>query len=833
VKKPEVLAPVGNIQMCQAAVHNGADAIYVGLPGFNARGRVELLTIETLKEIIDFCHIYGTKVFIAANILIFERELSEIESVLREVIPLKPDAFIVQDVGLIRLIHSIAPDQVIHASTQMTVTSYEAIELTSDLEIQRYVLGRENSVDEIRKIRQNTSKELEVFVHGALCVSYSGQCLTSESFGGRSANRGQCAQSCRLPYELIVDGNRYDDGKRPYVVSPQDLCGLEDVPELIEIGVDSFKIEGRLKSPAYVADTVRHYRAKIDGKLSDPNDSKAAILEMAQTYSRGFYNGWIKGVNHQKLVDGRYSNHHGVEVGQVTKINSNSIRILATQKIEPSDGLIFCDFDAPVVSQRNIGANIYQIKNVSDSEVDLYFSNDFELDQLKVGMKVFRNKSVILEKRLARSYEVKHELRKIPVDYSVCGSIGQPLTCTISDDLGNQIQISSQLNIDIAKKTPVTNELIKSELFSLSATPFEGRNIEFNIPDSIFLPNKEVKVIRQKLTEALIEKRKATNIKVTINDQSANNYKRNLSNFAEAKTDQSQLSVLLRDKSQIDAVKGLDLDFVYLDFEYGKDYGDAVQIVRDFGHKVGIATTRILKPGEIGHLKVIERLKVDTILVRNLGALHYFQNKGFNLRGDFSLNITNSISASWFLSKGLSTLCPSYDLNHQQLEELLCNIDPSLAEITIHQYMPAFHMEHCVFASFLSSGTSWRDCGKPCEKHRVELRDPKGKLHPLKPDAECRNTMFNGTAQSAIKLIPKLQSLGVCNFRLEALFEDSTLIRDKIQIYLKALKGEVLSSELIKRLDIIEQYGVTDGQLFNINSFKDRKKAPVQHVSLP
>jgi putative protease len=142
-------------------------------------------------------------------------------------------------------------------------------------------------------------------------------------------------------------------------------------------------------------------------------------------------------------------------------------------------------------------------------------------------------------------------------------------------------------------------------------------------------------------------------------------------------------------------------------------------------------------------------------------------------------------------------------------------------------------MEHCVFASFLSSGTSWRDCGKPCEKHRVELRDPKGKLHPLKPDAECRNTMFNGTAQSAIKLIPKLQSLGVCNFRLEALFEDSTLIRDKIQIYLKALKGEVLSSELIKRLDIIEQYGVTDGQLFNINSFKDRKKAPVQHVSLP
>ncbi len=203
---PEILAPVGSWEMCLAAIHNGAGAIYVGMPGFNARGRAETLSIETLGEMIAFCHAYDVKVFLAFNILIFQEELAAVTELLKEVLPLGPDALIVQDIGLVRLIKALAPKQVVHASTQMTVTCAEAIECTADLDIARYVLARELSIAEISKVRAATEKELEVFVHGALCVSYSGQCLTSESLGGRSANRGQCAQSCRLPYELIVDG---------------------------------------------------------------------------------------------------------------------------------------------------------------------------------------------------------------------------------------------------------------------------------------------------------------------------------------------------------------------------------------------------------------------------------------------------------------------------------------------------------------------------------------------------------------------------------------------------------------------------------------------------
>jgi len=286
---PEILAPVGSWEMLLAAVHSGAESVYLGMPGFNARGRTKTFTIEEVKEYIEFAHLYGVKVYLAFNILIFEAELETVKNLLLEVLPLKPDALIVQDIGLIRLIKSIAPEQVIHASTQMTVTSVDAIKLTEDLNLKRYVLARELALKEIEIIRQGTPKELEIFVHGALCVSYSGQCLTSESQGGRSANRGQCAQSCRLPYELIVDGKKVELENKRYLLSPKDLCSIADIDHIINLGIDSLKIEGRLKSPEYVAASVTHYKAALSSTINKQIefDESNAVAELESLYSRG------------------------------------------------------------------------------------------------------------------------------------------------------------------------------------------------------------------------------------------------------------------------------------------------------------------------------------------------------------------------------------------------------------------------------------------------------------------------------------------------------------------------------------------------------------------
>jgi U32 family peptidase len=316
--KPELLSPAGNWDCARAAVANGADAIFFGLARFNARLRADNFTAADLPELMTFLHSHGVKGYVTFNTLIFTNELSDAAEQLREIEAAGVDAVIVQDLGLARMVKSIAPNVRLHASTQMTITSPEGLEFAGRLGIDQAVLARELSLRELERFqaaaRESTEKPvpLEVFVHGALCVAYSGQCLTSESLGRRSANRGECAQACRMPYELIVDGRRQDLGEKRYLLSPQDLAAVDEIPRLIELGIKSFKIEGRLKTPEYVAAVTSAYRKAIDAALAG-RDVKVEITDadryaMEMTFSRGFYPGWMHGVNHQELVGARYGN---------------------------------------------------------------------------------------------------------------------------------------------------------------------------------------------------------------------------------------------------------------------------------------------------------------------------------------------------------------------------------------------------------------------------------------------------------------------------------------------------------------------------------------------
>ena len=294
----ELLSPAGDRDCMRAAVENGADAVYFGLDvGWNARARASNIARAELHDVVRYLHTRGVRAYVTLNTLVFSDELADAEQLVAEVHDAGVDAVLVQDLGLARLIRSVAPDLAIHASTQMTLSSAECIRVASELGIARVVLPRELSIDEIRILHRDCDTELEAFVHGALCVAYSGQCLTSESLGGRSANRGQCAQACRLPYTVVCDGQDVDLGDQQYLLSPQDLAAYTLIPELLDAGVMSLKIEGRLKSPEYVANITCHYRRALDdwaaGKAVTWSEDDRREMEMS--FSRGLSVGWMRG----------------------------------------------------------------------------------------------------------------------------------------------------------------------------------------------------------------------------------------------------------------------------------------------------------------------------------------------------------------------------------------------------------------------------------------------------------------------------------------------------------------------------------------------------------
>lgn len=848
---PELLLPVGTREMLEAAVANGADAVYFGVPHWNARGRTEDFSLEDVGEMIRYARVRGVRTFLAMNVLVFERELRELPEFLAKVISLEPDAFIIQDIGLARLIRAIAPTQEIHASTQMTLASAESVNLAAKLGFNRAVLARELSLKEIARIKEATPLELEVFIHGALCVSYSGQCLTSENFGGRSANRGQCAQSCRLPYRIFVDGKEFRDTDAQYLFSPHDLCALPRLGELEEIGVNSLKVEGRLKSPEYVAAVARAYRKALDRTPLEASDREP--LEVL--FSRGLRTGWLDGDNHQELVDGTFSNHHGMYLGTVVRVERGCVVVelddgfVAGTGPRPGDGILF---EEPRFAQ-SAGARLYASQVVHEHKgkqstrgcgpqlLKMEFGRDFDTRQVARGMKVYRNDSPALEKELRKTFTDREQAKRIPVKMLLEGCIGTPLSLTVQDYSGHSVTAQGDTPIEEARNSGAVagkndasksdagnrlRDLAQKELSALGSTAYTLDNLSVSVAPNAFIAGKMLRTLRQKAVEALDNARcewKELNPSANAGRALLNSVKFG-TKVAPKTAARPIISVLVRSPEQIAALEGLDIDNVIMDFDWGVKYDESLQQIRELGFKAGMATLRIHKPGESHYIKNILRLCPDFALVRNLGALSILKESGIPLAGDYSLNAANCLSYDWLLSQGLQTLHPSWDLNSTQLFDLLGDIDGSRMELTLHQYMPAFHSEYCAFARALTTGRRFPECGKICTQHKVEILDHKGERHFLQSDAECRNTLFVGKPQSALKLLPDLRAAGVNHFRLEMLQEDAATVRKKALIYTQAIRGKISIEEAIRMAGVEEKYGLSEGQLFNESVWHDRKK---------
>jgi putative protease len=821
---PELLAPAGDWDCVQAAIENGADAVYFGLDtGFNARARATNFAVEDLPRLMTTLHRRGLKGYATLNTLVFSDELIQFAEIIVAVAEAGVDAVLVQDVGAARLCRSICPDLPLHASTQMTLTSAESIRLAEELGMERVVVARELSIDEIVSIRRQTSMPLEVFVHGALCVAYSGQCLTSESLGGRSANRGQCAQACRLPYDLICDGKDVDLGSQKYLLSPQDLAAYALSPELIAAGISSFKIEGRLKTAEYVANITKHYRTAIDRAVASlpVGLSPLDVEEMELSFSRGFSPGWLGGCDHKMLVPATSSAKRGVKLGTVVAVHRGRVVVDLVAGVKRGDGLAF-DCGQPVDHPE--GGRVYEVflggrsltESVASGQVELAFGHGaIDFNAVQSGQTVWKTDDPHLTARLRQTFESADPRRRTPIDLHVTAVTGEPVRIEATVAGGGRCLVESDEPTAAATKHPITSDSLQVQLARLGGTPFELRSLTAEITGGPMVPLS----VLGKLRHALVARLEETVLALPprrINRGGPSAWPASLQVQADHGTRNAAsatLHVLVRSLPQLRAVLELGERSLQADFADIREYREAVEVAHAHSATIRLATPRIQKPDELGIFRVLVKAGPDGVLVRNFGGLRFFRDQGLPIVGDFSLNVTNELTAAFFMEQGLTRVTASYDLNRDQLLALVAATPPEWLEVVIHQRMPMFHMEHCVFCAVLSPGTNKTNCGRPCDDHVVKLRDRIGVEHLLTADVGCRNTLFNAVPQSAAEAVPSLLARGVRHFRVELLDEDAEAIGDIIRGYRDLLAGRVTGREVWGRLQAANRVGVTRGTL--------------------
>ena len=810
LRKPEVMSPAGYWPQLRAAVEAGADAVYFGLKHFTARAKVGFDLAE-LPEVMSTLHRRGVKGYVTFNTLVFNHELEEAARALGQIADAGADAVIVQDVGVVRMARQIAPDLELHGSTQMSVTSADGVRLAQSFGVHRVTLARELSLDEVRAIRKATDCELEIFVHGALCVAYSGQCFSSEAWGGRSANRGQCAQACRLPYEMILDGKLEPLGDARYLLSPGDLYALRHVPEICEIGISTLKIEGRYKDAEYVALTTAAYRQAVDDAWAGRSLSitRADELQLEQAYSRGLGDFFLSGTNHQAVVRGRAPRHRGVLVGKVVRASECGVVIEPTEAnriapLKPGDGVVFDAADWRSPQEPEEGGRIFEVIGA-----ELRFANGaIDVRRIRTGDLVWRTHDPETAKRARVYTEASAPLRRQPVNIEVVAHEGQALQTRWSTGK-HTVTIDAPDVLGRAANRPVDEDYLRAQLGRLGGTAYELSELKADIQGQPFAPSSLLNRVRREAVEQLQKVQGGVALRAPAHSFSFRPHVEPAAGEARA-----TVHLLVRTPDQLDAALTLNPASVTLDYLDLYNLKPSLARVREAGIAPRVAAPRILKPGEE---KIADFLLSCgcPILVRSTGLLESLRLRAHpDLIGDFSLNAANTLTAREFLELGVALLTPTHDLNGEQIAELARHAGADRIEVVAYQHLPVFHTEHCVFARFLSTGTSFRDCGRPCETHTVALRDEAGRAHPVIADVGCRNTVFGAEAQQASAHLAGWREAGISRFRLEFAHETGAQVAGITRAFEGALGGRLGVAELARELRQHTPHGVTQGSLF-------------------
>jgi len=793
----ELLAPAGGYEALTAAIENGADAVYIGGHNFSARQGAQNFSLEEIKRALEYAHIRGRKIYVAVNTLIDNSEFSGALEFIYELYQLAVDAIIVQDLGLLYAIRKLMPALPVHASTQMTIHNEAGVKYLEKMGVKRVVLARELTKEEIRKIKEAVpGVDLEVFVHGALCFSYSGQCLFSSMVGGRSGNRGRCAQPCRLPYELYATNTsapavKEDRGR--YVLSPSDICLIDYLSDLKDIGVTSLKIEGRMKRPEYVAVVTRAYRKALDSmenkNIVDTNELKR---EMLQVFNRNFSSGYFLG-ERQGFLSSKRPNNRGVLIGRVVGQRHNGLaQIKLSASLNQGDGIEVwvARGKEPIVYVQDMKVGGQSVRSAARGEiVELKMEG-----QVSPGDRVFKIHDANLLDSASQSAR-EYSSGKIKVDITVTMAKGQPLRISFRDIHGNQVEVTTQSAAKIAEKHALDENILREKLGRLGNTPFVLGDLTLIGQEKLMIPISELNDARRQAVKQLISIYLKPYQLPEIDTQLIRSFynKYNCTNSSHKKKSQNPatlLSIMVSGVKEAHAAIKAGADRVYLGLEgIGQARPISIKVLYELMNEAKAkscelipALPRFQKPGEEKEWGGLTKLPCDTIMIGNLGSLKWAQDNNFIIRADYSLNVFNNVTLDYLLESGVESVCLSPELNLKQLQE----IKPlDKCEVLVHGEIMLMLSQFCVLRAML--GSEEGKCPAFCRQADYRLKDDKGYEFPVTGDSKCRFYLFNSRTLCMLEDLDKILPLGLEAIRIEARRQKAEDISRVVTIYRQTL----------------------------------------------
>ena len=860
----ELLAPAGSRESLIAAVEAGADAVYLAGSQFGARAYADNFDEEALAEAIRFAHLRGVHIHVTVNTMVLDEELDDVRRYLKFLENVGADAALVQDLGVAKLARECAPNLPLHASTQMTIHNVQGARAMETLGFSRVVLSRELSLPEIREIVAGTNAEVETFTHGALCVCYSGQCLMSSMIGGRSGNRGCCAQPCRLPYTLVDEAGEDVLGASAgnFLLSPKDLNTLDLLPQLVEAGVSSLKIEGRMKKPEYVATVVKTYRAALDRILAkqDTPPTQEEHDRLAQIFNRDFTTAYLEGRPGRAMISDRKPNNRGRLAGRIVSYDKAARR--ATLHLT-SD----LNIDDDLVIWVKVGGRVTsRVQDMQDAEgrvidhaeagkdVTIHMQNTVHPHD-----RVFKVYDVRLMTEAKKYYTSGAPIRRIPVDIQVTAHLGQPLEVSMTDADGHHAEAVTEFLGEPAKKRPLTEETVRKQIDRLGTSVFSLRNLKTTIDDGVMFPMSEINKARQKAVELLESarlqdfdrpsKNKASRVcqppsqregdreavvgvsKVRSINPSDCHLRRNTTSPS------LELVVSTDTLDQTKSALSAGADAIL----FGGDsyrhealgpqrYEEALRLVRDAGKRIYFNTPRIVRsehfPQVQAVLEAAQSLSPDGVYVQNIGMLSAAKSLGLPVCTDSSLVVANHETLAFFAAQGVRSVTLSPELTLEQVRRL-ADISPLPLECIVHGPLELMVSEYCVLGSFLGTSEKAKAAGKgnpsagvpgctmPCVRGHYALRDRKSIDFPIVCDQFCHMHILNSCPLSMLPHVPAFRSAGIARIRIDGRSYTPKSLASIVRNYARVLgMSEGAFAAVIDKITALEGKDFTRGHYF-------------------